>query len=136
MKTEQFGLHLMIDAYGCDQEVLDDPKKLYAMFEKIVALLQMHILVPPHIIRADSSGHKDPGGWTGFVIIAESHISCHTFVKRGFATLDIYSCNEFDTEPPLTYLKELLKTDDMEVYIQKRGLRYPSTDLPIISEGQ
>lgn len=128
-QTEQFGLHLMLDAYGCDKAVLDDPRALYEMFVDLVKILHMHILVPPHIIRADASGAKDTGGWTGFTIIAESHISCHTFVQRGFVTLDLYSCNVFDTEAPIAYLKKLFKTDDMEIYVQKRGLRYPSHDL-------
>jgi len=35
---------------------------------------------------------KDPGGWSGFVIIAESHISIHTFPARRFVSIDVYTC--------------------------------------------
>ncbi len=41
---------------------------------------------------------KDPGGISGFVMIAESHFSLHTFPARRFVTLDIYTCqNSLDT---------------------------------------
>jgi S-adenosylmethionine decarboxylase len=123
--NEPFGPHMMIDAYMCDVGVLNDSQRLYQMMEEIVRLLDMHVLAPPYVIRALDNGKKDPGGWTGFTIIAESHISFHSFVKRRFITLDVYSCKAFDTEKVREYLEEFLGTRDMDVYVQERGKRYP-----------
>lgn len=128
-KSEPFGPHMMLDAYRCDASVLDDPQKLYEMIEHLVKLLNMHMLVPPYIIRALDNGKKDPGGWTGFTIIAESHISFHSFVRRRFMTIDIYSCKEFDTKKARAYIEQVLKTNDTDVYIQERGMRYPEENV-------
>lgn len=127
--TEVFGPHLMIDAYNCDPAVLDDPQKLYAMMQELLKILDMNALTPPYIIKAEESGQKDPGGWTGFMIIAESHISFHSFVKRKFMTMDIYSCKHFESDEALSYIKNVLKTDDVETFKQDRGLRYPSKNI-------
>lgn len=45
------------------------------------ALIGMTILTPPFVVHANSNeqeGGKDPGGYSGFVMIKESHISVHT----------------------------------------------------------
>lgn len=124
-----FGIHLMIDAYGCDPKVLDNPRKLYAFLDQAPELLQMTKLTAPHLIHAQGNEGHDPGGWTGIVLIAESHISLHTFVKRQFATLDIYSCKYFNSDFMIEYIQKFLKTKDMDIFQQKRGLRYPHKNL-------
>lgn len=68
----------------------------------------MKKMTEPYVIKATSNefmGGKDPGGFSGFVIIQESHISIHTFAKRGFATVDLYSCKNFEPESAVEYLK-------------------------------
>ncbi len=55
------------------------------------------------------------------VIIQESHIALHTFAKRGYVTLDVYSCKEFDTEVALQYFKDVFKSDDVEFKLETRG---------------
>ena len=80
-----FGLHLMIDAYGCDPKVLDDPRKLYAFLDNVPSLLRMSKLSAPHLIHAQGNDGHDPGGWTGIVLIAESHIS-----PVSYTHLDVY----------------------------------------------
>ncbi|MBP9797866.1 S-adenosylmethionine decarboxylase [Candidatus Woesebacteria bacterium] len=133
MKTstdrKNFGLHLMIDAYLCDPKVLDDEQKLLAFLNDTPDKLDMTKLTDPKLIHAEGNGVHDPGGWTGFVIIAESHISLHTFVKRQFLTLDIYSCKNFETEEIVKYIQKFFGAQDMDVFVQERGVRYPSEDL-------
>lgn len=133
MKTstdhKNFGLHLMIDLYGCDPHVLDDSDKLLAFLNDTPTKLGMTKLIDPKLIHADGNGEHDPGGWTGFVIIAESHISLHTFVKRQFVTLDIYSCKNFETEEIVEYIKNFFGTRDVDVFTQVRGHRYPAKNL-------
>lgn len=124
-----FGLHVMIDAYGCDPKVLDDPRKLYAFLDETPGLLGMNKLSAPHLIHADGNDAHDPGGWTGIVLIAESHISLHTFVKRQFVTLDVYSCKHFNADFITQRAREFFKTTDMDVFMQERGLRYPNKNL-------
>lgn len=128
-KSESFGLHLMVDAYGCPHDILDDFKPSYTFLNELPSQLGMKILTHPYVIHAQGNDKKDPGGWTGFVVIQESHISVHTFPKRGFVTIDVYSCKEFDTEKALDYLKNLFKPKEVEYYIQVRGQNYPEKDI-------
>ncbi|MCA9380639.1 S-adenosylmethionine decarboxylase, partial [Candidatus Dojkabacteria bacterium] len=97
----QFGFHLTIDLYGCDFDKLNSLEECHNSLREAVEILDMKALIPPYTFKAASNeeqGGKDPGGITGFIVIAESHISIHTFAKRGFASIDVYSCKEFNTE--------------------------------------
>src|SRR5205814_9039612 len=40
----------------------------------------------------------NPHGVTGFLLLAESHISVHTWVDEGFAAFDIFTCGNMDTD--------------------------------------
>lgn len=128
-KLEPFGLHLMVDAYNCDSKVLNDGVMLYDFLEQCVKRLDMRFLTTPYIVRADGNDIKDPGGWSGYVMIQESHISFHTFVKRGFVSIDAYSCRQYDTKIILDYIKEFFKTQDLEINTQVRGTRYPDHNI-------
>lgn len=116
----------MVDAYGCDKKVLEDLNTLYDFLDLMPEKLDMHKMIKPILARTPGNGAHDPGGWSGFVIIEESHISVHTFVKRGFVTIDAYSCKEFDMEKAIAYIKHIFKTDDLEIYKETRGRKYPA----------
>ncbi len=128
-KNKPFGLHLMLEAYGCPTEILNDMNTVYKILDDLPSHIGMHKLMEPYVISAKGNDQRDPGGWSGFVIIQESHISIHTFVKRGFVTADVYSCKEFDTQFAIDYFKKALKTDDIEYSIEERGKRYPPDNI-------
>ena len=128
----KFGQQLIFDAYGCDYEVLNSAKECKNILENIVHIAKMHKLIEPIVIQADSNaevGGKDPGGFTGFVIIQESHISIHTFTKRGFVTIDVYSCKDFAALDVIDYLVSKLKPQDYDVLNMQRGLKYPLANI-------
>lgn len=125
MQKRPFGLHLMIDAYQCDERVLSDVKALYNFLDKTPEKVDMKKMTKPYLVTTPGNGGHDPGGWSGFVIIEESHISVHTFVKRKFVTIDLYSCKTFDTKKVINEVKKVFKTKDLEVYEQVRGKKYP-----------
>jgi S-adenosylmethionine/arginine decarboxylase-like enzyme len=76
--------NLTIDGYNGDKQLLDSKEIVLTALCNLRELLGMNILTKPSVVTVPESGVKDPGGWSGFVIIAESHISIHTFPKRGF----------------------------------------------------
>lgn len=128
-KTQTFGLHLMLEAYNCSPKALNDANILYRVLDELPAKINMTKMTLPYVVSTPGNGDKDPGGWSGFVMIQESHIALHTFVKRGFVTIDVYSCKEFDTEKALQYFKDMFKTDDIEYKIEARGTRYPEENI-------
>ncbi|KKL27307.1 hypothetical protein LCGC14_2386490, partial [marine sediment metagenome] len=71
-----------------------------------------------------SSGVKKHNGWSGFVLIAESHVSLHTFVEEGYLTADVYSCKPFDCDVAVDFLRKSFGFQDVDVNVIKRGLKF------------
>lgn len=129
-KTCNFGEHFMLDGYQGDAEKLNDKELVSKCLHELPELLGMHRLSEPEIYFAKSNDIKDPGGWSGFVVIMESHISVHTFPARRFASIDAYTCrNGMDTEFVKNYFQKVFGFKDMETNFVKRGTRYPAQDL-------
>lgn len=128
-KNLPFGIHLMFDASNCDHEVLDDANLLYDLLDTLPKKLRMRSMIKPYIVKTLGNNKRDPGGWSGFVLIEESHISFHTFVKRKFVTVDIYSCKKFDIVLASKYLTKFFKTENPEIIIEERGKSYPEKNI-------
>jgi S-adenosylmethionine decarboxylase len=129
-ETEQFGVHLMFDGYNANSKLLADKAHLTRLLTEIPAKMGMHTISEPSVVEVGPLNKKDPGGISGFILIAESHISYHTFPKRGFVTADIYTCqNDLDTDAFTYLLCEVFGTTDYDINVIKRGLRYPADNL-------
>ncbi len=125
-----FGEHLMIDGYGGKEELLDDKDLVLSCLDNLPSLLGMKKLAEPNIFHAEENGKKDPGGWTGIVAIAESHISIHTFPKRGFISADVYTCkNNMNTDFIIDFFKDNFDLKDVETNFVKRGTKYPENNI-------
>lgn len=125
-----FGEHLTIDGYGGNFEKLNDKELVLKCLNELPGKIEMKKLAEPSIYSALSNGKKDPGGWSGFVVIQESHISIHTFPARGFVSVDVYTCkNGLDTEFIINYFKDVFELQDIEQNFIRRGTRYPKDNI-------
>ena len=125
-KTEQFGVHLMIDGYHGQFKKLKDAAMLKRLLDTLPAKIGMHKLADSVVIEVGPKNRKDPGGLSGFVLIAESHMSFHTFPSRGFVTIDVYTCqNKLPIKKLVSAFKSAFKFKVCDSYIVKRGLKYP-----------
>ena len=89
-----FGPHLVFDGFGCPRERLEDLTALYRLLDGLPDRIRMTKIMPPYVFRHGLP--EDPaGGLSGFVLIAESHISLHTFPGRGYVNADVFSCETF-----------------------------------------
>jgi len=130
--TIKFGSHLIYDAYGCNPKKLDDLNYCKKVLNDLVKVAGMRKLAEPMLFKADSNetlGGKDPGGVSGFVIIQESHISLHSFTRRGFITIDLYSCKEFIASNVVNYLDKAFEAKNTDIIKMDRGLKYPSDNI-------
>lgn len=122
----------MIDGYGGDYEKLNDEKLVLRCLEELPGKLGMTKLAKPEVYFAPGNGKKDPGGWSGFVVIAESHISIHTFPAKGFVSIDAYTCiNGLNKKLVVDYFKEAFGITEIEENFVKRGLKYLSLETSI-----
>ncbi len=125
-----FGVHFMVDGYNAPAHVLSDHDALASALADIPLHLGMHPISKPHVVEVGPNNKKDPGGLSGFVMIAESHLSFHTFPARGFVTADIYTCKEdIDTDAVLSELRNVFKFADCETHVVHRGRNYPKNDI-------
>src|SRR5688572_29102246 len=92
MKTRHFGEHLTLDGYQGNPKKLNSKKLVLSALKQLPKLIGMHPLSKPEVYYAECNHVKDPGGWSGFVVIVESHISIHTFPNAGFVSIDVYTC--------------------------------------------
>ncbi|QQR76461.1 adenosylmethionine decarboxylase [Candidatus Nomurabacteria bacterium] len=125
-----FGEHVTLDGYGGDEELLNSKDVVLSCLKNLPALLDMHILAEPVVYFAKGNDDKDPGGWSGFVVIEESHISIHTFPKRGFVSIDVYTCkNGMDQKYIEDYFIKEFKLTDIETNFIIRGKKYPEKNI-------
>lgn len=125
----QFGVHLMIDGYGAPEAALADEASLRALLTELPAKMGMHPICEPVLVSVGPNNKKDPGGLSGFVMIAESHISFHTFPARGFVSIDVYTCqNELDEAKFIEEFSNVFRFTDCDTHCISRGVRYPLQD--------
>lgn len=125
-----FGEHLTVDGYGGNKELLDNKSLILKVLDELPDKIGMKKLVEPSVYSAPSNGKKDPGGWSGFVVIQESHISIHTFPARGFFSADVYTCrNGLNIKFVIDYFKTIFELKDIEQNFIIRGTRYPKENV-------
>jgi S-adenosylmethionine decarboxylase len=81
------GREWIVEAYGCDPVRLADPAALRALFNAIVHELSLHPV-------GEAAWHQfpAPGGLTGLLMLAESHLTVHTFPEHASACLNLFCC--------------------------------------------
>lgn len=128
----KFGEHLVFDAYGCNYKKLSNMELCVDVLNELAKITGMKKIGEPIVVKANGNltlGGKDPGGFSGFLIIEESHISIHTFAKRGFVTIDLYSCKGFKNEGVVKYLEKTFEPESFDVLKMDRGLKYPTDNI-------
>lgn len=111
------GTAWLVEAAGCDPDALRDTEVLRTLFDAIVADLELHPVAPPVWHRFPA-----PGGVTGFVVLAESHLSVHTFPEFGSLCLDLFCCRPRPEWPFPARLAERLGA--IEVRVTRVERRY------------
>ena len=87
MNPYSYGSHALLDCYGCDAALLGDAEGLEDLLREAAQAAGATIL-------AAHFHHFGAGaGVTGVLLLAESHLSIHTWPEHHFAALDIYLCS-------------------------------------------
>jgi S-adenosylmethionine decarboxylase len=129
-ETCTFGVHFTLDGYGGNPEKLNDPELMQKIFKELLEMLEMEKLTEPVVKYAEPRNIKDSGGYSGFVMIVESHISIHTFPKKRYVSIDAYTCkDEMDKGKIEKYFRDAYELQETEVQFFKRGLKFPKEDL-------
>lgn len=117
-------MHITVDGYGGSADALADKSVIGAFLDAYPAKIGMTKIAQPHITAYEAENPED-SGVSGFVLIAESHISIHTFPRRRFAWVDVFSCKGFESEVALDFVRQTFAMEHMEVRRLERGFEFP-----------
>lgn len=81
------GNEWVVEAHGCDPARLGDVTALQAVFDAAVRELALHPVGEAHWHR-----FPHPGGVTGLLMLAESHLTVHTFPEHASACFNLFCC--------------------------------------------
>jgi S-adenosylmethionine decarboxylase len=93
------GWHFLADLHGISADLLSDPVRIEAILQSAAQAAQAQILFA-HFHHFGASQ-----GVTGVLLLAESHITIHTWPEYGFAAADIFMCGEAQPERALAVLR-------------------------------
>ena len=122
-------MHLIIDGYRGDVQKMQDVDFIYQLLDIYPSQIGMTKISPPKVSKYIGSKSED-WGVSAFVLIAESHISIHTFPERSYINIDIFSCKEFDAEQAIKDLQHKFGLAEVRSYILNRGLEYHNNQSP------
>jgi len=113
---EHVGVEYVVDARGCDREALQSLPRLQRLFADVLGELSLHPVAPPvwHVFPGQ-------GGVTGMVLLAESHLTIHTYPEIGSAAIDLYCCRGDAEWPWDERLRQILGAGEVEVRTLRRG---------------
>ena len=121
---DAFGPHITLDLKGCPKDILSNYQLHFDYLKNIPELIQMTPITQPYVFPYEGLVPEDKG-ITGIVIIAESHISVHSFEDKGYCFIDIFSCKPFDYERAIRLAKEIFQPKDCDVKVVERGKDFP-----------
>jgi S-adenosylmethionine/arginine decarboxylase-like enzyme len=131
-----FGPHLTIDLDGCPQEILSNVELHTQFLKDLPELIGMELIMEPQMIYYDGGAVPEDSGPTGIAVIATSHISIHSFEKKGRSFLDIFSCLPFDTKKTLNFVKKTFQPKTLEFTVVQRGLDFPRRTFYVSEQGK
>ena len=96
------GIEWLVDAHDCVPAKLRDRAAVLALLDRIVAAMELRVV--------STAVHAFPGegGITALYLLAESHLTIHTFPEAGAATLNAYCCRPREPAPWRALLGELV----------------------------
>ena len=118
------GTHLILDGYTSNTLILQDLDRVRAFLNEYPDRMHMTKIMPPYVFRYQGDSSQE-SGLSGIVIIAESHISIHTFPTKGYVSVDVFSCKPFDIDEATQYLVEYFHLSNFHRQVLDRGVEYP-----------
>src|SRR5690606_21695010 len=120
------GCEYVVDVMGCDPARLTSQPALESLVDRMVRELALSPV-------ADMQWHVfgGPGGITGLLMLAESHLALHTVPERGYASFKLYHCSAQPSWPWEVRLRDALGASEVLVRRLTRGqFRQPRHCIP------
>lgn len=117
MKT--LGIHLLIELWSCNRQKLDNLDYLESIMSQAAEAAGATVL-------RTAFQDFNPQGVSGVVVIAESHLTIHTWPEYGYAAVDVFTCGQkVDPWKAAGFLRQELEAGQVQVRDFLRGIPFP-----------
>ena len=113
------GTHLLVELRECSTKILSNLKEVQDVLITAAKIADATIV--------EAAFHEfSPFGISGMVVIAESHLSIHTWPEYEYAAVDIFTCgNTLKPKKAVTYLIKKFQSKNPSIVELKRGILSP-----------
>ena len=109
------GEHIIIDLWGA--RYLDD----LALMEKVLRACVKQ--AGAHLLHIHLHHFTSTGGISGVAVLAESHISVHTWPEKGYAAFDVFMCGDAKPEKTISVMKAAFLPEEVNIKNLMRGIK-------------
>jgi len=120
----EFGPHLMLDCRGCNAEKIGNLEYVFKFLNELPERIGMTKITQPYVFPYEGLIPEDKG-ITGTVIIAESHITFHSFTDKDYFFFDVFSCKHFDTDIVAKMVQDAFDVQHVARHEALRGADFP-----------
>ncbi len=114
--AKTLGLHILADLYGIEADKIDRVEDIREVLEGAVKYADL-TKISSHYYQFQ------PHGATGVILLAESHISIHTWPEHGIATVDVYTCGDpSKAYKAMDYIISRLQPSRIDKQVHDRGI--------------
>lgn len=124
-----FGPHLMLDCRKCNLDKISDVAYVFEVLNSLPDRIGMTKITQPYVFPYSGLVPEDKGV-TGIVVIAESHLSFHSFIEKDYFFFDLFSCKPFDVAEAKRFIMEAFEVQEAETHYVERGRDFPRTSIP------
>jgi S-adenosylmethionine decarboxylase len=111
------GRHLLLELYACPPDRLNDVKGIEACLLEAVRRIGATLI-------SHQTHRFSPHGVSAVVIIAESHLTIHTWPEHGYAAVDLFTCSDrLNPQAGLDHICSSLEAGHSSLVTLERGLR-------------
>lgn len=122
-----FGPHLMMDCRGVSFEKCSDLHTVWDFLNRLPEQVGMTKITQPYVFPYSGLVPEDEG-ITGTVIIAESHLTFHSFIRKDYFFFDLFSCKPFDVDRVIAEVITTFDVEDPEIHRVDRGRNFPRSN--------
>lgn len=136
IQKQMLGPHLMLDCRQCNLEKISDLTYVFDFLNELPDRIGMTKITQPYVFPYSGLVPEDKG-ITGIVVIAESHLSFHSFTEKDYFFLDLFSCKPFNVEATKRYVLEAFEVKDADMHYVERGRGFPRSEpeaIPLIQK--